>query len=226
LTVSPVHGMVPPVPGTERGDAMRLVGAACLLALLPAGCATGPLLDNPMAVPGDAVPAACENPILMYPGRAPGEGYAELFDQVLDVVDDYFPIAYANRYEGRVLGRPTIAAGFEQPWKPGSPDHDERTLATLQAYRYRCEVRIREGNPAGYFVQVIVRKELKDYPSPAGQFSMVPVFGDAGTVDRDHFLVVDPDVTNPILDPTARWIPKGRETALEQAILHKLQRGQ
>jgi hypothetical protein len=54
----------------------------------------------------------------------------------------------------------------------------------------------------------------------------VPVFGDAGTVDRDQFLVLDPEVTNPLTDPTDRWIPKGRETALEQAILRKLQRGQ
>jgi len=205
---------------------MRRLGAACLLAVLPAGCATGPLLDNPLPVPGDAVPAACENPILIYPGRVPGEGYAELFDKVLDVVDDYFPIAYANRYEGRILGRPTIAPGFEQPWKPGSPDHYERTLATMQAYRYRCEVRIREGDPAGYFVQVIVRKELKDYPQPSGQFTAVPVFGDVGTVDRDQFLVMDPEITNPLTDAADRWIPKGRETAIEQAILRKLQREQ
>jgi len=204
---------------------MRRFGAACLLATL-AGCATGPMLDNPIRVDGDAVPAACENPILIYPSRAPGEGYAEVFDRVLDVVDDYFPIAYANRYEGRVLGRPTIASGYEEPWKPGSPDHYERTLATLQAYRYRCEVRIREANPTGYYVQVIVRKELKDYPNPSGPFTGMPVFGDAGTVDRDHFLVIDPEVVNPITDPSERWIPKGRETAIEQAMLHKLQRGQ
>src|SRR5262249_46159143 len=82
--------------GDPAGNAMRRFGAALLLATL-AGCATGPMLDNPIRV-GDAVPAACENPILIYPARAPGEGYAEVFDRVLDVVDDYFPIAYATRY--------------------------------------------------------------------------------------------------------------------------------
>ena len=203
---------------------MRRLRAACLLAMLPAGCATGPLLDNPLPVPGDTNPAACENPILINPHQAPGQGYANLFDQVLDVVDDYFPLAYMNRYEGRILGKPTIAPGFEQFWKPGSPDHEERLLATMQAYRYRCEVRIREADPAGYYVQVIVRKELKDYPSPAGQFTGAPVFGDAGTVDRDHMLVADPEATSPIIDAADRWIPKGRETSLEQEILRKLQR--
>jgi hypothetical protein len=187
---------------------------------------TGPRFDNPMRIPGDTTPAACENPVLVYPTRPPGEAYAELFEQALDAVDDYFPIAYANRYEGRILGKPTIAPGYEQPWKPGSPDTYERTLVTLQPYRYRCELRIREADPAGYFVQVTVRKELKDYPSPAGQSIAIPLFGDAGTVDRDQFLVVDPDVTSPIVNPGDRWIPKGRETAIEQAILRKLQRCQ
>jgi hypothetical protein len=205
---------------------MRRLGAACLLAILPAGCMTGPLQDNPTYVPGDAPAAPCENPVLLYPNRPPGEAYAELFDRVLDAVDDYFPIAYANRYEGRVLGRATIAPGYERPWQPGSPDKYERTLATLQAYRYRCEVRIREADPAGYFVLVTVRKELKDYPAPSSAFTAAPVFGDVGSVDRDLVVVVDPDITSPIVSPNDRWIPKGRETALEQAIIQKLRGGQ
>ena len=112
---------------------MRRLGAACLLAILPAGCMTGPLQDNPTYVPGDAPAAPCENPVLLYPNRPPGEAYAELFDRVLDAVDDYFPIAYANRYEGRVLGRATIAPGTSGrgsrgpltntsgPWPPCRP---------------------------------------------------------------------------------------------------------
>jgi len=204
---------------------MRRLWLACLVAVLAAGCGmTGPLQDNPTYVPGDGPAVPCENPVLLYPNRPPGEAYAELFDRVLDAVDDYFPIAYANRYEGRVLGRPTIAPGYERWWKPGAPEHSERTLATLQAYRYRCEVRIREADPAGYFVLVTVRKELKDYPAPAGVGTGAPVFGDIGGVDQ--FVVVDPDVTSPLLSPNDRWIPKGRETGIEQAIIQKLRSGQ
>ena len=169
-------------------------------------------------------PVACDNPVLMYANRPPGEAYAELFEQAIDAVDDYFPLAYANRYEGRILGKTTIAPGYEQFWKAGSPDAYERALATLQQYRYRCEVRIREADPAGYFVQVVVRRELKDSPSPANPTLVIPIFGDVGTVDRDQFLVVDPDVMSPIVNAGDRWIPKGRETAIEQAILRKLQR--
>lgn len=201
---------------------MRRLSAACLLALVPFGCMTGPQIDNPTRIAGDGAP--CDNPVLMYGDRPPGEAYAELFEQVLDAVDDYFPIQYANRYEGRVLGRTTIAPGWEQIWKPGSPDPYERSLATLQQYRYRCEVRIREAATGGYFVQVIVRRELKDTPAPANPTTGVPIFGDVATVDRDQFLVVDPEITSPIVNPGDRWIPKGRETKIEQAILRKLQR--
>jgi hypothetical protein len=206
---------------------VRRIQAAILLAgLIPLGCMTGPRFDNPMHIDQGPTPAVCENPILIYP-RVPGrEAYAEVFDRVVGVVDDYFQIEYANRYEGRVVGKPTIAPGFEQIWKPGSPDLYERTLASMQAYRYRCEVRIREADPSGYFVQVTVRKELKDYPSPASHTPSVPVFGDVGTVDRSDFMIVDPEATSPLSDPSDRWIPKGREPHLEQAILRKLQQMQ
>jgi hypothetical protein len=201
---------------------MRRLPLACLLALLPAGCATGPLLDNPLRLPGANVPAAATEGagVLIEPG--PGWTYPELFDAILDAVDDYFPIAYANRYEGRILGEPTLAPGCEQPFRRGSPDLSERLLATFQAYRYRCEVRIQPADPSGYFVQIIVRKELKDYPAPAGLFTGVPLFGDV-LASPGQFLVVGPDATAPVTDPTDRWIPKGRETAIEQAILEQLQ---
>jgi hypothetical protein len=201
---------------------MRRLMTACLLAFSPLGCISGPQLDNPMRLASAATP--CDNPVLVYGDRPPGEAYSELFEQSLGAVDDYFPIAYANRYEGRIIGRTTIAPGYEQIWKPGSPSPYERALVTLQQYRYRCEVRIREATPAGYFVQVIVRKELKDSPSPSNPNIGVPIFGDLPTVDRDQFMMVDPDITSPISNPGDRWIPKGRETQIEQAILRKLQR--
>ena len=225
LTVGPLHGMVPRVPGTKRGT-------PCAGSVRPVYwqyCRRGARPVRYWTIQS-ASPATRSRPRAKTPSHlsrpAPGEAYADLFDQVLDAVDDYFPIAYANRYEGRILGSPTIAAGYEQPWKPGSPDHVRAHPRDPASLPVPLRSAHREGNPTGYFVQVIVRKELKDYPSPAGQFTMVPVFGDAGTVDRDSFLVVDPDVTNPIQSPNERWIPKGRETALEQAILRKLQRGQ
>lgn len=195
--------------------------------LLAMGCAQTPLLDNPSLLPADRVggEGACENPVLIYPGRAGGgEAYAVVFERILDVVDDYFHVQSSSRYDGRIICEPTVAAGLEQPFKNASPDLRERLLVTNQAYRYRCEVRIREADPNGYFVQVTVLKELKDVPVPFSPNANVPTFADAGTVDRDFFIVVDPSATSPLADKGARWIPKGRDIALEQQILRKIQR--
>ena len=109
-----------------------------------------------------------------------------------------------------------MEAGVAGPLRPD--------LATLQAYRYRCEVRIREAQPAGYYVRVLVFKELKDYQTPA-RVTGPAIFGDMGTVDREDFVIVDPDVTTPVSNEGDRWIPKGRETAIEQIMLSKLQSG-
>ena len=202
----------------------RIRAALLLGALATAGCMSGPLFDNPMRVGGGADgDCACENPVLISPKNTTATAYAETFDKALDVLDDFFPIAYANRYEGRIVAEPVVAPGFERFFKPGSPELYERALVTLQPYRYQCELRIRTAEPSGYFVQVTVRKELKDYPTPIGPNSGAPVFGDAGTVDREAFVVVDPDATRPLTNRFDRWIPKGRDTAIEQIILRKLQ---
>jgi hypothetical protein len=203
--------------------------APVTLVAFAAGCAQSPLLDNPSIVPADGpngvAAGNCENPILLYPGQdGGGIAYAETFDRVLDVIDDYFRIQSSNRYDGRIICEPTIAAGYEQPWKNGTPDARERLLVTNQSYRHRCEIKIREAEPAGYFVQVIVLKELKDQLVPSSPNSNLPIFGDAGTVDRDFFVVVDPSATSPVANRGQRWIPKGRDVALEQMILRKLQR--
>lgn len=212
--------------GVSSGERMLRLRVILLLGLLPTvGCMSGPLFNNPMKVNADGN-CECENPVLINPRTTSATAYAETFDKVLEVVDDFFPIAYSNRYEGRIVAEPMTAPGLERFWKAGTPDLYERTLVTLQPYRYQCEVRIREAEPNGYFVQVTVRKELKDVPFPIGPYTGTPVFGDAGTVERDNFMIVDPDATTPIANRNDRWIPKGRDTALEQAILRKLQQCQ
>src|SRR5207248_6496520 len=83
-----------------RGMGMRSAVWLCwsgALALLCGGCMSGPLIDNPGRA---AAPVGgCPNPV--YLPHGPG-AYGQVFEQVLDVVNDYFEIAYANRYDGRI----------------------------------------------------------------------------------------------------------------------------
>jgi hypothetical protein len=194
-----------------------ILAAGVAQALALAGCATGPLADNPLRL--RPAPNPVENPVVVSPGQPGPAAYADVFEKVLSVVTEYFEISYANRYDGRIETYPKIAPGLEQPWRPGSPDSRERLLATVQSMRNRCFVRIEPNDQGGYLVQVTVFRELEDVPRPDRQSAGVASFRDATTVDRS-FEVIDQSVLS------ANWIPKGRDTCFEQALLQKIQKCQ
>ncbi|MFM7151986.1 MAG: hypothetical protein ACKO23_19335 [Gemmataceae bacterium] len=171
------------------------------------------MLENPLPLRADATDCN-ENP--MYIPQGP-MAYARVFETIEDILSDYFPISYANRYDGRIETLPVIAPGIEQPWKAGSPDLYQRLLAYFQTIRHRSIVVITTADDGGYFVDVKVLKELEDMPVPfrltAGEatYRMLP------TVERQYEVV-----TGEILDPS--WIPIGRDVKLEQVILKRLSR--
>lgn len=177
------------------------------------GCASGPLLDNPLPLrpePG----APVENPVFVPLGPP---AYGAVFEQVIDVVDDYFEISYTNRYDGRIETFRNIAPGLEQPWKPGSPDFDQRLLATFQTIRHRALVLIQPAEDGGFFVDVKVYKELEDLPRPTRMTAGAASFRSDNTVER-QFEVIDPTVYE------SNWIPIGRDVKLEQIILCRLKK--
>jgi hypothetical protein len=192
----------------------RLVRRAWLAAAAAviSGCATGPLQENPVLLRPERL--ALENPVFIPLGPP---SYPAVFEKVIDVVSDYFEIAYANRYDGRIESHPRIAPGLEQPWKGGSPDLYQRLYATLQTIRHRAIVLIQVADDGGFFVDVKVFKELEDLPSPQQSASGSAVFQGYVTVER-QYEVVDAATLD------ANWIPIGRDTALEQVILTRLAR--
>lgn len=189
---------------------LRACGLA-VLALHCGGCMSGPLVDNPGRV-ANVSAYADSNPVYIPLGPL---AYGLVFEKSLDVVDDYFEIAYANRYDGRIESFPRIAPGVEQPWKPGSPDLAQRLLATFQTIRHRALLRITPADDGGFFVDVKVFKELEDLPRPIRATAGAASFRSDNTVER-QFEVVDATVVD------ADWIPIGRDVKLEQAILHRL----
>lgn len=171
---------------------------------------SGPLLDNPGRI-GAAAP--CPNPVYVPQGPL---AYGAVFERVLDVVDDYFEIADSNRYSGQIETFPRIAPGFEQPWKPGNPYFSAARLhATLQTIRHRASVRITPANDGGYFVDVKVFKELEDLERPTRSTAGAASFRSDNTVER-QYEVIDASVVD------SRWIPLGRDLAIEQILLGKL----
>ncbi len=192
------------------GRLLRTAGVG-LLALLLAGCAVGPLLENPLLVRTAKV-VPLENPVYVPQGPL---AYARLFDKCIDVVDDYFEIAYASRYDGRIETFPAVAPGIEQPWKPGSPDCYQRLLAYFQSIRHRAIVLITTADDGGYFIDVKVLKELEDLPQPARSTAGAATFRLQPTIQREY----------EIIEPTfyqAGWIPIGRDYKLEQVLLERI----
>lgn len=184
-----------------------------VFAALAAGCATGPLLDNPVLLPA-AANICVENPVYIPLGPT-STAYNNVFEKALDIMDDYFEISYSNRYDGRIETFPRIAPGLEQPWKPGSPDFDQRLEATFQTIRHRGSVLITPADDGGYFIQVTVYKELEDLPRPVRQTAGSALFREQPTLER-QFEVIDPTVFE------SNWIPFGRNLKLEQVILQRL----
>lgn len=181
------------------------------VAVLLGGCATGPLVENPLLFRTDKV-VPTENPVYIPQGPM---AYARVFEKVFDVLADYWEIAYANRYDGRIETFPRIAPGIEQPWRPGSPDWNQRLLAFFQTIRHRCIVRITTADDGGYFIDVKVLKELEDLPTPTRALAGAAIYRMETTVQR-QYEVIEPVVFE------SNWIPIGRDTKLEQVILDRL----
>jgi hypothetical protein len=180
-------------------------------ALAFAGCSTGPLQENPVLLRPDLL-IPQENPLYIPQGP---DAYDKVFQKALDVVDDFFEIAYANRYDGRIESQPAVAPGLEQPWKPGSPDFYQRLLAFFQSIRHRCILVIQPADDGGYYIDVKVFKELEDLPTPMRATAGAASFRMNSTIER-QFEVIE----QPIYEPT--WIPIGRDFKLEQVILERL----
>ncbi|MFM7096251.1 MAG: hypothetical protein ACKO16_02410 [Gemmataceae bacterium] len=180
-------------------------------AIVFAGCATGPLLENP-AVVRPELETTSENPVYVPLGPA---SYGVVFEKCMDVVDDFFEVSYSNRYDGRIETFPSIAPGIGQPWKPGSPDFRQRFLATCQSIRHRAIVTIQPADDGGFFVDIKVFKELEDLERPVRQTAGSATFRSDNTVER-QFEVIDDAVF------ASNWIPIGRDNHIEQIMLQRI----
>ena len=180
-----------------------------------AGCTTVPVFDVPAVIRPDST-VSVANPVWVPSPGIDGDAYATVFEKILDILSDYFEIMYSNRYDGSIETFPTIAPGFERFFKPGSPDCYQRLEATLQTIRHRAQVFIQPAEDGGFFIKVMVYKELFDTPYPVRVLTGAAGFRSTTDVER-QFEVIDPTAFEP-----GSWVPRGRDTELEQLILQRL----
>ena len=202
---------------------MPWYGDRCwLLAVLGGLLATGcqPLRTGPVstAVPGAPAGIDCSNPRFVPVGN-----HDWAWEQMVDVVDDYFRIDREHRVqrvgsevtEGHIDTLWQVGATWLEPCRPDSAGWDNRWESTFQTIRRRAVLRVIP-QPGGYLVDVAVYKELEDLPHPEN-FS-----AGAGTLRHDTALpsLLDKRVSRTRFSEC--WIPLGRDCEVEQQMLTEI----
>lgn len=186
-----------------------------LLLLASLGCTSGPPLAGPMSM---GRIGGCQNPVFVAEAN-----HQRLWETVVDVVDDDFRIESeepvrqigAVLTEGRLQTFPKVGATLLEPWRGDSADSVERLESTLQSIRRYVEARVTPDR-GGYWVEFLAFKELEDVVQPSFSSAGAATFRNDASLTR----VVNPVGGQEVNDG---WIPLGRDAALEQQLLLRLQ---
>lgn len=156
-----------------------------------------------------------ENPVMV-----PTNNPEFVWEQVVDVVDDYFkiqdemPVREIIGSEGELVTYPEVGSTLFEPWRMDSANFDERLESTLQTIRRQAVVRVKmvEG---GYLVDVAVYKQLEDLAMPQNSMAGQATFAYSST----QVGVIDPITDEPL---ELGWIPQGRDAVLEQRMIGEI----
>ncbi|KAA1257899.1 hypothetical protein LF1_03890 [Rubripirellula obstinata] len=152
--------------------------------------------------------------------------------QVIDTVDDYFRIVREQPVQnsgdmildGYLETSYRMGASIMEPWRKDSTSGFERLQSTLQSIRRRATVTVRPqpamdgligGGTTGYVIEVVVQKDLED--TDRTQYATETT----GSLRHDGTVVRQEDALDGS-PQTLGWIPLGRDTSLEQAILRDI----
>jgi hypothetical protein len=201
---------------------------------------TGPLsLSGPPGPVSAVPPGAIVSPLTVTPQSSvivPAINRDVMWDQLVDIVDDYFEIDQEVRVKlvgneltpGRIDTFPVTGATLLEPWRKDSVNFHERLESTLQSIRRRAYVGVTPVEQ-GFQVDITVTKELEDVPRPIKASAGAATFRFDSSLDRDTEFDADPyrmpgDPARPIgpRAVTAGWIPLGRDIALEQEMVSRI----
>jgi hypothetical protein len=201
-------------PGGPAGAVPPLPAAAPVSPL--AQIAPGGVLSPHFGLPvGPEASVGPGNPLLI-----PVADDEFAWDQIADVVSDYFRIAREERarrgpdglVEGRIDTVPQVGATWLEPHRRDSVGSFNRWESTFQTIRRRAIVRVIP-DATGYLVEVIVEKELEDLPKPEHATAGAATFRNDGSLPSRRLEQVGRTRASPC------WIQLGRDPPLEQRIL-------
>jgi hypothetical protein len=174
----------------------------------------GGVISQPIA-PIAEMPGLGPNPIAV-----PVVDEELAWDQIADVVSDYFTIAREQRarrsgemlMEGRIETAPLDGATWLEPHQRDSVGSFNRWESTFQTIRRRAVVRVIP-DAAGYLVEVVVEKELEHLPTPEKATAGAATFRNDSSLPSRRLEQASRTQSSP------RWIQLGRDPPLEQQML-------
>ncbi|MEX0939510.1 MAG: hypothetical protein WDZ59_16725 [Pirellulales bacterium] len=211
--------LAPPEPWYGTAEVMPLPPVAATAPFATAPLATAPVaIGPPVTAPFTAAPVIASNPLFVPVGN-----YDFAWDQLVDVVDDYFRIDTEQRVQpvgsiwtdGRLESFPQGGATYLEPHRLDSIGRYNRLESTLQSIRRIATLRATPAD-GGLMVEVIVEKQLENVPLPEHATAGAATFRSINSVD-------DPqeELDDQLVD-FQQWIPQGRDLALEQQILAEI----
>lgn len=217
-----------PRPGLITGPMFGAPGIEATPGMVPPPAEAGSPLAN--IAPGGAIspqfglPAAPEPvPGIANPIFVPATDDQLAWEQIADVVSGYFTIAREQQVrrsgaawsEGQIETAYQGGASWLEPFRKDSVGAFNRWESTFQTIRRKAVVRvIPDAN--GFLVEVVVEKELEDLPHPERASAGVAVFPNDTSLPTSR----SGDVSRTLSSP--RWLPLGRDPALEARMLAEI----
>ena len=187
----------------------------------PAQQANAPLLQQATIIGPTDLPAP--GTVVANPLFVPVGNQDLAWEQIVDVVDDYFRVERESRVqavgnvvtEGRIDTFPQVGATWLEPHRPDSAGWDNRWESTFQTIRRRAVLRVIP-QQGGYLIDAVVNKELEDLPRPENSTA------GAATFRHDNSLPSRLDEMVSRTRFSKNWIPLGRDCMVEQQLLAEI----
>jgi hypothetical protein len=195
-----------------RHFALGLVIASSSCTAMP------PLATAPQgaAAPSGVATGQIANPIFVAANSGNPESDLFVNERAADVLAKYnFEIDTNNQLEGTIATQYKVGSGILEPWHRESVGLQNRLQSTLQPIRRKVLIHFVRVE-GGYLVSVEALKELEDLAAPSPNTPGGSTFPQNYPLRRDLNLVLGQAAPS-------GWIPLGRDAALEQDMLCRLQ---
>ena len=169
-----------------------------------------------LAAVGCAAPQSLTSQPMSNPFQVAANNQESVWERAVDFMHEYgFPIVRENKFDGIIETGYKVGAGVLEPWHRDAVGAENRWEGTLQSIRRRAFVSITPIEN-GYLVGVQVFKELEDLPGMAANSAGEATFQESEPLRRDLNSVVGQSTPS-------GWIPQGRDFAVEQDMLRRMQ---